>query len=257
MPEQPNKKKEIQLTSLSGIISKTLDSLLKTETTPKKKKKKGKEGNKVNHSPAFHIFSHSIERSKNLLKIHQDAHGKRAKPEKHLSDIHRAAVVLAISALDAFVCKFVTTKITILLADNSKELPAPLLNKIREATEKSKPTLILEAVKQNNIRQIVEKMLHEEYEKKTFQGTDSIEACLKIIGYDDIFNIIASKAKMHEGDLKRDLNEYTNRRHTIVHRGDFDAIENPPKTENPITKTYANNCIRLIEKIAKQINELK
>lgn len=256
MAKQTNKKKEIQLTSLSGVVSESvLNSLLKTETSPKKTKGQGKAASIP--SPAYHIFQHSITRSKNLLQIHEDAHGKQAKPEKYLSDIHRAAVVLAISALDAFVCQFVTGRITILLSDNTKEIPGALLNKIKEATEKSKPTLILDAVKQNNIRQIIEKMLHEEFEKKTFQGTESIASCLKIVGYEDIFNTIASKAKMHEGDLKKHLNEYTNRRHTIVHRGDFDASENPPKTENPITKTYANNCIKLIEKIAKQINELK
>jgi len=249
-----NKKSDIQLTSISGKINKNKQSAssLKSETKPNLKSK-----SKIQRSPAFHIFSQSIQRSKNLLKIHDLAHGKKAKPEKYLSDIHRAAVVLAISAMDAFICKFITTKISDLLSDDSKEPPGPLLNKIREVTEKPKHTLIIDAVRKNNIRQLIEDILQEEYEKKIFQGTDSIERCMNIVGYKNVFKTIASKAKLNEDDMKNELNNYTKRRHIIVHRGDFDINENPPKTENTITKTYAKKCISLIEKIAKQINELK
>ena len=52
---------------------------------------------------SFDIFGFCIERAQNLIKIHKAAHGRQERPERFLADAHRAAIVLAISALDAYV----------------------------------------------------------------------------------------------------------------------------------------------------------
>jgi hypothetical protein len=74
---------------------------------------------------ALDIFRRCVERASNLLKIHKAAHGKKSKPEKFLADAHRAAIVLAISALDSYVRTFVTTRIRNVLADRA--IPTRLL----------------------------------------------------------------------------------------------------------------------------------
>jgi len=57
-----------------------------------------------------------VARARNLLKIHALAHGKRSKPPRYLADAHRAAITLAISALDAYVRTFVITRVRSVLA---------------------------------------------------------------------------------------------------------------------------------------------
>lgn len=44
---------------------------------------------------SWDLFLLCIDRAKNLLKLHQAAHGKRAKPERYMADAHRAAMLAA------------------------------------------------------------------------------------------------------------------------------------------------------------------
>jgi hypothetical protein len=76
-----------------------------------------------------------------------------------------------------------------------------------------------------------------------------------MVGHKDIFHAVAMKAQLNEDKLRDQLDEYTKRRHIIAHNGDLDLTQNPPK-EKGITKTYASDCIRLVSKIAKTINEI-
>jgi hypothetical protein len=46
------------------------------------------------------------------------------------------------------------------------------------------------------------------------------------------------------------------RRHAIAHRGDYELNENPPK-ENVVTKKDAEDCIKLVCRIAKHMDELR
>jgi len=76
-----------------------------------------------------------------------------------------------------------------------------------------------------------------------------------IVGYNDVFHDVAVHAGMNEDRLRQELDSFTQRRHAIAHRGDYDLTENPPK-ENVITKKYAEDCISLMCRVAKHIHEL-
>src|SRR5436305_1188815 len=75
---------------------------------------------------AHDIFEKCIKRAENLLKIHSLAHGKKGKPEESLADTNRAAIVLAISALDAFIRSFVIARVISIVADKKKDIPPQL-----------------------------------------------------------------------------------------------------------------------------------
>ena len=112
--EEKVDKKQPQVSSKGIVPSRKVASISKSKpTTP------------------YEVFNYCIERAENLIKIHQAAHGKRTKPEKYLADAHRAAIVLSISALDAFIRTFVIERIRQLLASKSKPLPSPLNDKIK------------------------------------------------------------------------------------------------------------------------------
>lgn len=200
----------------------------------------------------FDIFQKCIERAKNLLKIHEAAHGKKSKPDKFLADAHRAAVVLTISALDAFIRTFVIERIRGIIADKKKDIPTELSNKIKSFL---KDDGLLEAARKDDLLERVEKAFRGDFERKSFQGTKAIEECFKMIGYSKVFNDLSIELNINEETLREKFNEYTQRRHDIAHSGDYDLNQRPP-LEQQISKKYAQDCIKLFEKIASHIKKL-
>jgi hypothetical protein len=151
---------------------------------------------------SFEIFNFCIERSKNLLKIHQAAHGKKAKPEKYLADAHRAAIVLAISALDAFIRSFVIARIRSLLGDKTAALPGPLADRIKNFL---KEDALLEAARKDDLLDRVEKAFQKDFERQSFQGTRQITESLKLIGHENVFHAIAISASENEETMRERL----------------------------------------------------
>jgi hypothetical protein len=201
---------------------------------------------------SFGIFELCIQRARNLVKLHEAAHGKAGKPERFTSDAHRAAIVLAISALDAFVRDFVITRVSVLLATKSLSLPSSLSAQILKFVDQA---ALLDAARKDDLLDRVEKAFRSDFEKKSFQGTKIIDEHMRWVGYEDIFRDLASKAGTNESNLKAELNKFTQRRHAIAHRGDYDLNENPPK-ENVITKKDAEDCIRLVCLVATHMHGL-
>src|SRR5262245_24118693 len=80
---------------------------------------------------SYDVFKLCIERARNLVKIHQAAHGNQSRPEGFLADAHRAAIVLSVSALDAYVRTACLERIRIIIADKSRELPNALSAEIK------------------------------------------------------------------------------------------------------------------------------
>ena len=178
---------------------------------------------------AIDVFNTCLTRAKNLLKIHERAHGRRSKPEKYLADAHRAAVVLAVSALDAYVRTVVIERVRTLLLEK-RQLPNSLASKIKIFLKEDG---LLEAARQTDLLDRVEKALASDFERRSFQGSKVIEEYLELSGLPRAFDRIAKDLDVNEGLLVNDLDSFTQRRHVIAHRGDLDLTKNPP-TENEI-----------------------
>jgi hypothetical protein len=207
---------------------------------------------KIARIGAYEIFDKCIRRAENLLKIHSTAHGKKGKPEEYLADIHRAAIVLAISALDAFIRSFVVLRVISIVADKQRAIPPMLGERIKSLL---KPDSLLEAARKDDLLERVEKALRKSFERESFQGTRLIAESLRLVGYDNIFHDVAIEAEENEETLCQRLDEFTNRRHVIAHNGDYDLTQNPP-TEKPITKREAKECINVVKLVASNINKL-
>ena len=202
---------------------------------------------------SYGIFELCIERARNLVKLHEAAHGKAGKPEKFTSDAHRAAIVLAVAALDAFVRDFIISRIRTLLADKSLALPPALVAHIKKFMKEDD---LLDAARKDDLIERVEKAFRKDFERRSFQGTKNIDEYLRIAGYNDIFHDVAVKARLNEETLKDALDRFTLRRHAIAHRGDYDLTMNPP-AERVITKKAAQDCIKLVCSIAKHMHALR
>ena len=201
----------------------------------------------------YSIFELCVQRARNLVKLHKAAHGKAGKPEKYTSDAHRAAIVLAVSAFDAFICEFVLSRTRVLLASKSHTISPSLRDHIKRFLKEDD---LLEAARSYDLLERVDKAMRSNFERRSFQGTKVISENLQMVGYSDIFHEVASKAKVNEDALRADLDRFTQRRHAIAHRGDYDLSENPPK-ERVITKKDAEDCIKVVCLIAKHMHELE
>lgn len=197
------------------------------------------------------VFTISLARAENLLRIHKAAHGKRAKPEKFLADAHRAAIVLAVSALDAFIRTFVIHRIRLLVA-RPAPMPDSLAAKVKAFLKEDG---LLEAARKADLLERVEKAFQNDFEKRSFQGSRAIAESMEMVGFPNIFHTIAVKLDINEELLVRNLDEATQRRHVIAHKGDHNLTENPP-SENQIIKGDVEECIKLMRSIAEQINAL-
>ena len=199
----------------------------------------------------YDLFDACIGRARNLLRIHEAAHGRRAKPDPYMADAHRAAVVLAVAALDAFVRAYIIGRVRHVLA-SGEPLTEALSIQVKRFL---KDDGLLEAARQSDLLERVEKAFSADFEKRAFQGVKVISEYMAMVGHANIFHDISSAAKLNEDMLRAQLDQYTGRRHVIAHRGDFDLTRNPP-TENRITKADAEECIKVVCCIAEHIHRL-
>ena len=229
-----------------------IHSKQRADTSIKGEEIKSKETNVKRIGP-YEIFNLSLERAKNLLKIHKAANDNGTLKTNQLQDAFRASIVLSISALDAFIRTFIIEKIRDLIADSNEKLPGSLTDKIKEYI---KSEALIESARKNDLLDRVEKIFQSEFNNKSFQGKNNIIENMKLIGFENIFKDIAHKANINEDILIKKLDKYTQRRHMIVHKGDYDLAVVPPK-ENMISKKEANQCKNLVLEIAKHIHELE
>jgi len=206
----------------------------------------------VRPTTAFSLFQSSLKRARNLLAIHKLAHGAQARPPVFLADAHRAAIVLAVSALDAYVRTLVIDKIVAKVGNPSEVVPDKLREHIQECLGQDS---ILEAARQGDLLSRVEKAFRDKFNDQSFQGVRKITAAMKLIGIDDVFATIAKAASVNEANLKNDVGKVTKRRHIIVHCGDYDLSQAPP-VENRILKKDVTSCIKTVELVAREINKL-
>lgn len=194
---------------------------------------------------SFEIFQRTIKRANNLINHHKD--GKQCGEADY--DSFRAAIVLSISALDAFIRTLVVDKILNKLSDKNASISKELTDYIKNLMNQD---LLLEAARKYEFREKVEKTIRADFETKSFQGEYRINYYLELAGYKDIFEDVSHSANKSKARLRSDLERYTKRRHIIAHCGDYE-LNQIPHCENDISKDYAKDCIEIVSLFAEHI----
>jgi hypothetical protein len=201
---------------------------------------------------AFKIFNSSITRADNLLSINIDAQSNKLPiSEDKLLDSYRAVIVLSISALDAYIKTFLIVEIKKSLVE--KKLSPDLKKYIKEDLF-TKDTLHQFVLENNFYEKVIEKF-DEDFEKKSFQGQKSIDKYMKIAGVNQVFKLVSKSADKSEDKLLSSIENFTQRRHLIVHCGDHDLTQTE-LTENRITEKDASDCIKLVSLIVNEIHKI-
>ena len=197
---------------------------------------------------AFDVFMRCIKRAENLINFHSE---DKNPEEEHFCDAYRASVVLTIAALDAYTRTVAIIKIKEKLKRKPKQTD-PLCIYIK--TIMTHETLLECAMNDNFFFQI-ETEIANDFQKKSFQGERKISHYMELAGYKNVFGMVSKKDNSNEHNLKTKIDDFTKRRHTIAHGGDYDINQIPYK-EFEIKKDYAVECHKIVSNFTKTLNEI-
>jgi hypothetical protein len=197
------------------------------------------------------IFQNSIKRARTLAAISTSLVVGTTEPI--LSDAYRASIVLAVSALDAFVRTLVIEEIIMQMRDPKYQVTDRLRQLVKDYLGHDG---LFDGARQGDLISRIDKALRDRFEEKSFQGVKNIADALQLIGHNDVFHAIAISASVNEDNLKSDLGKFTKRRHLIAHCGDHDLSQTPP-VENTIAESDATRCIEVAELVVNEINKLR
>lgn len=201
---------------------------------------------------AFKIFNSGIKRAENLLSIDIDSNGESISiKDDKLQDSYRAVIVLSISALDAYIKTFLIVEIKKSLTE--KKLSKDLKTYIKE--ELFSKDELHQVVLENNFYDKVIEKFDNDFEKRSFQGQKSIDKFMRLAGFNQVFKQIANSADKSIDNLLSSIENYTQRRHLIVHCGDHDLTQTE-LTENKVQKYEASKCLELVKLIATEIHKI-
>jgi hypothetical protein len=114
---------------------------------------------------------------------------------------------------------------------------------------------LLECAMNDSFFTEIENQISNDFQKKSFQGERKISHYLELAGYKNIFGIVSKKNNSNEHNLKTRIDDFTKRRHTIAHGGDYDINQIPFK-ELEIKKDFAVECHKVVSEFTKTLNEI-
>jgi len=203
-------------------------------------------------SAAKRSFDKTLERVAGLLSLHEPLHGTRGRPQQHVSDLLRSALVLAMAALDALVVDSVSEAIPSLAKRSA--LGPTVAKWAKEAPER-----VVGFFAETDPQQALASLCREKLGRQTFQRSEAIEGILRdVIGaappWDRAASALSSQWEepLTGGDVKDLLNEYVERRNRIVHSGDV----MPGRTATrPIRYDFVFDGWMVVQAVGEAISE--
>lgn len=202
----------------------------------------------------YWVFQENIRRARSLVATHSQLHNKRGKPKTVVSDIMRAAVVLAVSAVDAYLHGVLGRYIA--SAAQTRPIPPALIALFGEW--RLKPQTILEwtfrEAGADGFRQHVES----HFADRTLQDPSKVAHVFSILGIDDVWSRIATGISAPEEEVRRRFAAIVKRRHRIAHEADLDPGGKGPTKKTPLGRdTAASYCDTLSAIVAQMHNILE
>lgn len=154
-------------------------------------------------------------------------------------DIQRAAIVMAVSALDHFVHEKARVGMQEILSG---------ARQTTDAFERFPMTmrLALEAG-ENPTESWLDDAIRAQHGHRPFLKTDDIAGAMRLISGVQLWNEVASELKRDAGAVKAELKAVVDRRNKIAHEADLDPTS--PARRWPISDVLAANAIDYIEQI--------
>lgn len=193
---------------------------------------------------------------RNSLLIVREAVGvsREQFSHKYASELLRAAIVAAVSALDRYIHDLVVenswkllSRAEVSIPTDLKKLELPVLDTKRalerlRSDKKARPG--------NLIKRAIQEQLHSEF---TFQKPDMVEKAMRMLGVSDFWTKVAAEmpGQPPKAVVIEKLREVANRRNQIVHEADLERkLRAKQVTLRDLTRPTANAHVLWIEDFA-------
>jgi hypothetical protein len=187
------------------------------------------------------LFDQNIESAESCLKLYDGI--EKLSSSLNISWLLRAAIVFAISALDAYFHDKVRYRAG---GFGLQDMPPPMAEfqiPLRELTTWEG------ADRKGNV---LRNWIVEHYSTRPLQRREDIAKALKLVGIADLWATIEPNSPKREA-LFVELSKYVKRRNQIAHEGDREGSRRSGKKLRSISRAYADDCIRFVKDLVSRI----
>ena len=161
-----------------------------------------------------------------------------------LSDLLRAALVHAVSALDHYVHELVRIGMLEVHRGAKPTTEAHLAFRVSLSATRS-------ALSDSSQDQWLEQAIFDAHSWQSFQQPDRIADAVRLISNVKLWEAVAAELGMKQRDLKAQLSVLIDRRNKIEHEADMDPTN--PGQRWPITSAVVEEALEFVDKLATTI----
>lgn len=192
---------------------------------------------------AIDQFRLNIERVRNLGTMYKVLRAQTTEV-LDLSDILRAELVMAVSALDYYIHEIV--RLGMLEAYSGNRIQTPAFLRFQVTLEAA-----LQGISAPKSDSWLETQIRTRHSYQSFQHPDNIANAVRLISDVQLWNEVGKHLGMDSQDVKQELITIVDRRNKIAHEADMDASF--PGKRWPINDVMVDDAINFIEQIAEAI----
>ena len=197
---------------------------------------------------AIDLFGICIRRVRDLIALHHSLKAQ-ASSVLDISDMLRAALVLAVSALDYYIHEVV--RIGMLEIHRGLRPEPPGFSGFQISRGNARAGINAG----QNIDSSLEDVIRERHSYKSFQKPDKIAKAVLLICEKNLWEEVSTNMSRPAQDIKQQLNLIVDRRNKIAHEADIDptlSIGN----RWPIDELLVNEAVDFIEQVVESIHNI-
>jgi hypothetical protein len=198
--------------------------------------------------PAIDLFRISIARVRDLIAVHNSLKAQ-ASSVLDLSDILRASLVLAVSALDYYIHEVV--RIGMLEIHRGQRPEPPAFSGFQISLGNARAGINAG----QNIDSWLEDEIRQRHSYKSFQQPNAIADAVRLICDKKLWEEVSINMGRPAKDIKKELSRIVDRRNKIAHEADIDPSY-PIGDRWPIDQLLVNEAVDFIEQVVESIHNI-
>jgi len=197
---------------------------------------------------AIDLFRISIARVRDLIAVHNSLKAQ-ASSVLDLSDMLRAALVLAVSALDYYIHEVV--RIGMLEIHRGQRPEPPAFSRFQISLGSARVGINAG----QNIDSWLEDEIRQRHSYKSFQQPEAIADAIRLISEKKLWEEVSTNMGSPARSIKQQLNLIVDRRNKIAHEADIDPSY-PIGDRWPIDQLLVNEAVDFIEQLVESIHNI-
>ncbi|MCY7381449.1 MAG: hypothetical protein LH628_02450 [Microcoleus sp. CAN_BIN18] len=197
---------------------------------------------------AIDLFRISIARVRDLIAVHNSLKAQ-ASSVLDISDMLRASLVLAVSALDYYIHEVV--RIGMLEIHRGQRPEPPAFSRFQISLGNARAGINAG----QNIDSWLEDEIRQRHSYKSFQSPNAIADAVRLICDKKLWEEVSINMGRPAKDIKKELSRIVDRRNKIAHEADIDPSY-PIGDRWPIDELLVNEAVDFLEQVVESIHKI-